>query len=56
LPFTDEIPAFASGWLSETPVELLEVEVLFFVQCVGVRSIRYFWAVFVLLRSTSVLL
>jgi hypothetical protein len=40
LPFTDEIPALGFGWLSETPVELLKVEVLFFIQCVGVRSIN----------------
>jgi hypothetical protein len=56
LPFTDEVPAFGFGWLSETPIELLEVEVLFVFQCVGVGSIIYFWAVLFILRSTNVLL
>jgi hypothetical protein len=40
LPFADEVLAFAFGWLSEAPVKLLKVEVLFFVQCVGMRSIN----------------
>jgi hypothetical protein len=39
LPFADEIPAFRFGGLPEATVELLKVEVLFVVQCVGVRSI-----------------